>query len=52
MKEIAQHVSKCMTFKQVKAKHQRPAGTLQNLEVSEGKWYHIMMDFVVRIPRT
>ena len=40
-----------LTCLKVKAKHQRPAGLLQPLEVAELKWEHITMDFVTHLPR-
>ena len=42
----------CLTCQQVKAKHQKPVGLLQPLEVAEWKWEHIAMDFVTHLPRT
>ena len=50
--EIAQYISKCLTYQQVKAEHQKPTGLLQPLEVPEWKWEHITMDFVTGLPRT
>ena len=44
-KEIADFVSKCLHYQQVKAEHQRPAGLLQPLPIPEWKWEHITMDF-------
>ena len=35
-----------------KAKHQKPPGLLQPLEVAEWKWEHITMDFVTHFPWT
>ena len=51
-RDVADFVSRCLTCQQVKAEHQRPAGTLQNLDVPEWKWDMITMDFVVGLPRT
>src|SRR5215813_7542365 len=51
-KDIADYVLRCLVCQQVKAEHQRPAGTLQNLEIPEWKWDMITMDFVVGLPRT
>ena len=51
-REIADRVSKCLTCQKVKDEHQRPGGLLQPLEISECKWEHITIDFIVRLPRT
>ena len=48
-REVAVHVSKCLTCQQVKAKHQ---SLLQTLPIPQWKWEHITMDFVVGLPRT
>ena len=45
-------VRRCLTCQQVKAKHQKPIGLLQPLEVDEWKWEHVTMDFVTHLPRT
>ena len=51
-KHVGDFVRRCLTCQQIKAKHQRPAGPLQSLEVAEWKWEHITMDFVTHFPRT
>ncbi|GJW98357.1 putative reverse transcriptase domain-containing protein, partial [Tanacetum coccineum] len=38
--------------KNVKAKHQRPSGLLQQPEIPEWKWDNITMDFITRLPRS
>ena len=51
-RDIAEYVSKCITYQQVKAEHQKPSGLLQPLPIPEWKWEHISMDFVVGLPRS
>ena len=50
--DIVDYVSRCLTCQKVKAEHQRPAGSLQPLEIPEWKWEHLAMDFVTGLPRT
>ncbi len=50
--DIAEFVARCFTCQQVKAEHQRPAGSLQPLEIPVWKWDSIAMDFLVGLPRT
>ena len=50
--DVAEFVSRCLTCQQVKAEHQRPAGTLQPLPIPIWKWEDISMDFLSRLPRT
>ncbi|KAL6318509.1 hypothetical protein AAG906_000587 [Vitis piasezkii] len=51
-RDIAQYVAQCLVCQQVKAEHQRPAGSLQPLTIPEWKWENITMDFVSGLPRT
>ena len=51
-KDVVRFVEKCLTYQQVKAEHQRPAGTLQPLEIPEWKWEQITMDFVSGLPKS
>jgi hypothetical protein len=50
--EIAKYVSKCDTYRRVKADHLRPIENLQSLSIPERKWENICMDFIVGLPRT
>ena len=51
-KEIASFVSRCLTYQQVKAENQKPAGKIQLLPIPLWKWEKITMDFVTGLPRT
>ncbi|KAL0401908.1 UNVERIFIED_CONTAM: Transposon Ty3-G Gag-Pol polyprotein [Sesamum latifolium] len=51
-RDVADFVARCLNCQKVKAKHQRPSGWLQPLEIPELKWEHITMDFVTGLPRT
>ncbi|GJY61107.1 putative reverse transcriptase domain-containing protein [Tanacetum coccineum] len=51
-KDIAEYVSRCLTYLKVKAKHQRPYGLLQQPEIPIWKWEGIAMDFVTKLHRT
>ena len=50
-KDVAEFVSRCLIYQQVKAEHQRPAGILQSLPIPQWKWEKITMDFVVGLSR-
>ncbi|WVZ76261.1 hypothetical protein U9M48_024249 [Paspalum notatum var. saurae] len=49
---VAEYVAICDNCQRMKAEHQRPAGLLQPLKVSEWKWEEITMNFIVDLPRT
>ncbi|XP_070015155.1 uncharacterized protein [Nicotiana sylvestris] len=49
---MADFVSKCPNYQQVKAEHQRPNGLTQLVEIPMWKWEMINMDFMVGLPRT
>jgi hypothetical protein len=51
-KDIAKFVEQCSTCQQVKAEHQRPAGTLKPLLMPKWKWDEIAMDFILGLPKT
>ena len=52
MKDIAEYLSKCMKFQQVKVEHQHPAGLLRPFPVPEWKWEVVSMDFITGLPMT
>jgi hypothetical protein len=47
-----EYVAICDSCQRIKAEHQRPAGLLQVLQISQWKWDEIGMDFIVGLPRT
>ena len=51
-REIAKYVSECDICRRVKARHLRPAGLLQPLNIPSGKWEDISMNFIVGLPNT
>nr|GEV51540.1 putative ribonuclease H-like domain, chromo domain-like protein [Tanacetum cinerariifolium] len=51
-RDCVKYVEKCLTCLKVKAKHQKPYGKIQPLEIPIWKWEKITMDFVTKLPRT
>ena len=51
-KDIAEYVSKCLTFQQVKAEHQVLSSLLNPIPIPQWKWDNITMDFVFGFPLT
>ncbi|GKA05755.1 putative reverse transcriptase domain-containing protein [Tanacetum coccineum] len=51
-KDLALYVRKCLTCLKVKASHQRTYGLLQQPKILEWKWERIVVDFVIKLPRT
>ncbi|GJY48892.1 putative reverse transcriptase domain-containing protein [Tanacetum coccineum] len=51
-KDIAEYVSKCLAYLNVKAEQQRPSGLLQQPKIPIWKWEGIAIDFVTKLPRT
>ena len=51
-KHVGDFVCRCIMCMQVKAKHQRPVGLLQPLELAKWKWEQVTMDFVTYFLRT
>ncbi|XP_048138580.1 uncharacterized protein LOC125315986 [Rhodamnia argentea] len=50
--DVARHVAKCLTCRQVKTQHCKPGGMLQPLEIPEWKWEHVTTNFVMGLPRS
>jgi hypothetical protein len=50
--EVAHYVSKCDTYRKVKADYMKPGGLLQLVSIPEWKWNDISMDFIVGLPLT
>ncbi|KAM2129058.1 hypothetical protein ACFX1R_008778 [Malus domestica] len=51
-REIAEYVSRCIVYQQVKAERKKSFGRMQPLPVPQWKWENITMDFVYKLPRT
>ncbi|GJV90778.1 putative reverse transcriptase domain-containing protein [Tanacetum coccineum] len=51
-KGIATYFSDCLTCSKVKAKHQRPLGLWQQPEIPEWKCDRIIIDFIMKMPRS
>ena len=51
-RDVAWYVERCLTCRKVKAKHQRPHGKMQPLDIPVWKWEDITMDFIIKLPRT
>ncbi|GJY06116.1 putative reverse transcriptase domain-containing protein [Tanacetum coccineum] len=50
--DVATYVSKCLTCAKVKAEHQRPSGLLVQPTIPEWKWDNIMIDFIIKLPKS
>nr|GEZ20803.1 putative reverse transcriptase domain-containing protein [Tanacetum cinerariifolium] len=50
--DIANYVSKCLTYVKVKAEHQKPSRLLVQPKIPEWKWDNITMDFVTKLPQS
>ena len=50
-REIAEIVSNCGIYQQVKIEHQKLTRKLQLLSVLEWKWEDISLDFVIGLPK-
>lgn len=51
-REVAQFVSRCSTFNELKLNINRPTAMLQRVPIPEWKWEYISMNFVVGLPRS
>ncbi|GJQ98896.1 putative reverse transcriptase domain-containing protein [Tanacetum coccineum] len=50
--DIATYVSKCLTCAKLKAEHQRPSGLLVQSDIPQWKWDNIIMDFIIKLPKS
>jgi hypothetical protein len=51
-RKIARYVSECDTCRKVKVDYMKPGGLLQPLNILDGKWDDISMDFIMGLPMT
>ncbi|GKA77097.1 putative reverse transcriptase domain-containing protein [Tanacetum coccineum] len=50
-RDIAEYISRCLTYSKIKAEHQKPSGFLQQPKIPEWKLEKITMDFVTKLPK-
>ncbi|GJR29135.1 putative reverse transcriptase domain-containing protein [Tanacetum coccineum] len=50
--EIATYVSKCLMCAKVKIEYHKLSGLLVQPEIPQWKWENIMMDFMMKLPKT
>nr|GEZ02234.1 putative reverse transcriptase domain-containing protein [Tanacetum cinerariifolium] len=50
--DITTYVSKCLTYAKVKARHQGPSGLLVQPTIPMWKWDNIIMDFIIKLPKS
>ncbi|TYK29813.1 pol protein [Cucumis melo var. makuwa] len=51
-REVADFISRCLVYQQVKVPRQKQAGLLQPLSVPGWKWESVSMDFIIGLPKT
>ena len=51
-RDLADIVSKCPNFKQVRVEHKKQGGMTQEIDIPTWKWDVINMDFITWLPRT
>ena len=51
-RDVADFVSKCLNYQQVKVEHMRPGGTSQEIALPLWKWEMINIDFITRLSRS
>ncbi|WMV18826.1 hypothetical protein MTR67_012211 [Solanum verrucosum] len=51
-KDIAEFVTKCANFQQVKVQYQKLGGLSQEISIPTWKWEDVNMDFIIGLPRT
>ena len=49
--ELAEYITRCFEYQQVKIEHQNPAGLPKPLPIPSQKWEIISLDFVTRLPK-
>ena len=51
-RDIADFVSKCLNFQQVKVEDQKSGGMTQDIDIPTWKWDVINIDLITGLPRT
>ena len=51
-KTVRRYIATCDLCQRTKSTNQKPAGLLQPLQIAEGRWTSISVDFIVHLPKT
>jgi hypothetical protein len=51
-KKVGNYITRCLECQKVKIEHRHPTGFLQPLLMLEWKWEVVIVDFIIKLPRT
>ncbi|KOM49485.1 hypothetical protein LR48_Vigan08g031200 [Vigna angularis] len=51
-RDVAEFVAACLVCQKAKLEHQKSGGMLRQLDIPQGKWDSISMDFVTHLPKS
>jgi hypothetical protein len=51
-REVTNFITRCLEYPKVNVEHKNSAGLLQPLPILGWKWEFVMIDFIIKFPRT